>query len=1593
MRGGISATAAQVLAAIATLVLGAIVPSRAAAAGDPMIRLPGHVLPALAAAVRVAPDATSTAANAPEPMIVTLVLQRDDQSGFDRYLHDVYNPRSSQLRHFLTQAELTERFGPSRRAYDRVVQYMRDQGFTPVQDSANRLTATFRGTRAAAERAFDVGIAEYRIGTRRFHANDRDPGLPPDVASHVQTIVGLTNLASPHASVRLIPFAVAVVACSIKTALLSDIQGLFFPTTDPQLWFVKCVTESYWWYVYGGPPPTNDPPPPKWIQVDGTGETIGLVEFDTFERTDVSNFLTLIGAPANQIDNLSEVKVNGGAPSGPNADEVLLDIDDVMTGAPGAKVVVYDGPFTGAGSSFQSLFNAAINGGSTIISNSWSYCEDQTTMSDVASIDAILATAAASGITVFNATGDTGSRCLDGAANVIGVPADSPSATAVGGSSAPRGIGATYESETWWDGMNATPPSGQGGFGVSQFFPKPAYQNALNGSAMRSVPDIVVNADPTHGVVICQESGGGCPTGQLYSGTSSAAPTWATFMARLNQASGMNLGALNPLIYTRAGTSALHGPASLGSDFTHVGVGSPNFDRLFLSLSGESVGPVSPTVSEVGSFVSAPTAAFVPTGVPADGTSHDFVAVRLLDANGHSVSGKTVALAANAGSHAIIGPASGPSSVENGAVIFSITDATPENVTITATDTTDGVMLTEQAAVTFQVPVATAASVGAAPPIVAADGTSAATITVTLKDANNHGTPGKQVILSQGTGRSIVNGPNPSVTDATGVAQFTATDTFTETVTYSATDVTDGDLPVPTTAQVSFTSGSGSGCNVGAETAAAGFTVTSPVTGFALATNCAGVSGTAWDPGGNLWAMNYPTGKLYEFAPAGGIAGTGTLIGTLPDVTPPVGLPSCPHGLAFSKDGQHLYLARQFCGSGGDVVELSMTDASIVRNVTASGAIPCATGIATDPISGDLFVSTPCPPGGGTENIFRISHPESATPTVSVYSSPGHALGLNFTADGTLWTEAFPFATPTCAFAEGPPAANTRYIVRIEGTASAHPGACTYLTAALANVGGVLPASNPTSPGNPPFLLATGGAVNTGVQKVDLTQTPPVVTTVATGGANNIIINGGPDGCAYVSNGDRIDRITAADGSCNFAASSAGPTLSLSPATVTPNPLQGTTATFTAILANAGAPAGTPLFVQITGVNPQVVMIRTDADGEASFGYVGAAAGDDTLAATTTIDGALVVSNHAHVTWDAGQHVTVVTLNESPTAAMVGDTVTVIASLNDLSAAPVVPVANASIHFTLGADQCSAMTDAGGRASCDLTLTQGGMLTLSGSFAGTVALRAASGTVGFNGFVPIGAPDAFMCYGVARAKAPKGVAAFPVFTAHPGVVVVDRFSSNAPNDQHEVDLTSPAGVCNPVAGANLTFAVVGAEHLERYQAKLSKTAPAQPKPLKTNVSIENAVGPLTLTIQAVDSVAVPSGRTLGASGAPSPGAGGEATVDHFKCYKAKVAKAPHGSAPFPVFTPVQATIGDEFAGARYDLVKPTRLCAPADKNGEDPTAPTHPGHLVCYKAKLAKTTPKQPKFFKVRTSLANQFGDEVLDAKKIDEICVVSSVP
>lgn len=1299
----------------------------------PMVRLPGHVLPALAQAKAAASQPKA----ADEPLTLTLVLKRNDQAGFDCYLHDVYDPKSPNYRHFLTQSELSDRFGPSRAAYDGVLDYLQDNGFTLVEGSANRLTLTVRGTRAVAERAFDVHLGDYRIGDNRFFANDVDPALPSDIAWSVQSVAGLSNLAKVslhHGPVK----ATQDAAINLRNCA-NDPNGFGTqPACGLGYFFVAifydviCIVNDVTFGIFN-PDTTNRfcslfnpfPTPPKAssisfisqayaavtnvIGVAGIGQKIGLLEFDSFHMSDVADFLAFAGASPSQINQLSEVKVNGGAPVGANESEVLLDIDTVMLLAPRATYRVYDAPFAGAGVSFQTLFNRMITDGMTIISNSWAYCEDQTTLADVQSIDSILQSAAAAGISVFNGAGDTGSTCLDGAANTVAVPADSPNATAVGGSSAKLGPGGTYLGETWWNGINATPPTGQGGFGVSKFFSRPNYQGAFTASPNRSVPDVVANADPATGVMICQASAGGCPSGLLYGGTSFTAPLWAAFTALLNEAQGDNLGFLNPLIYPLAGTNAFHSAASMGSDFAHVGIGSPNLSFLNLALRRLVPGLPSGELSNVsGPF----------RKIPADGSSGANVIVQLRDPNGSFVSGKTVTLAASAGSHAVITPSSGVTTVDNGTVVFEVTDLTPETVTFTATDTSDGIALDQKPNVTFAVPPAASAGINAFPTAVTANGIATTTITVTLKDALNRPTPGKLITLSQGNGHSLITGPNPSVTDNNGQIQFTATNLVNEVVTYTAVDVTDGDLPVPGNTQVTFTNGSGGACgqNTPPPVGLNGYTITPFATGFATGAlffgninfgACSGVATPAF-LNGNVYLPNFFNGDVFKFGAGGGAVSNANKLTTIgPTLSWPV----------VGKDGR-LYAIRVATHASppnftdGAILELDPNTGAVLRTVAAN--LPCSEGLVVDPLSGDLFFDDQCFGAGFDPSLFRVRNPSSANPTVEVYATlPFITNGqIVFSPKGTIYVV-------SNYNQQSPP------VIRVSGTNGPQPPTVTQLPGVVSNYW--LNIGNVDATGEAKTLITLA---NGKLQLTDITTNPPTITATLTDNIGGGII--GPDGCLYMPNQNVLYKLTDPTGGCSFLPTNATPAITLTPTAVSPNPAQGTAQTFTATIRNVTVPADTPVFFMVTGANPRFQLVRTNASGQASFSYTAISEGRDTIVATATVNNAALTSNKAQVTWAAGKHVTFLTLNLSPKAGSPGQPINVMASLTDSSLDPPAPVFGATIDFTLGSAQCFGATNVDGIATCQLVTSRVGMDTLTATFAGTSQLVESSAAVGFN---------------------------------------------------------------------------------------------------------------------------------------------------------------------------------------------------------------------------------------------------------------------
>ena len=106
-------------------------------------------------------------------------------------------------------------------------------------------------------------------------------------------------------------------------------------------------------------------------------------------------------------------------------------------------------------------------------------------------------------------------------------------------------------------------------------------------------------------------------------------------------------------------------------------------------------------------------------------------------------------------------------------------------------------------------------------------------------------------------------------------------------------------------------------------------------------------------------------------------------------------------------------------------------------------------------------------------------------------------------------------------------------------------------------------------------------------------------------------------------------------------------------------------------------------------------------------------------------------------------------------------------------------------------------------------------------------------------------------------------------------------------------------------------------------------------------------------------------------------------LDHFTCYKVG---ATSGSVKFPgIANPPGVSLSDQFGPSTIEVKKPKLLCAPTDKNSENPGAELHPEHLEGYQIKnLLKPV------FPTNITVTDQFnpGGIKVDAKKQSHLLV-----
>ncbi len=509
--------------------------------------------------------------DARRPVEVVLGLPWRDERELASLVRDLADPQSPRFGRYLSAQEFDRRFAPLPEGIDALVSFLQRSGLEVTDVSASGRFITAGGDSARVESALAAKLLSV-TGKAGEHLVLQPDGSLGSLAS--ATVVSVT---APGAADELQP-----------------------PGGDPNL-----------------PPQEGSPFRPadiaRFYHFDdlydagyrGSGDRASTVAIATaygFDRADLQRFWDDFDI-SRSPDSVELIAATGPITS--THTETDLDVQWTSAMAPGSRVLVYAGD-KASSSTFLKVYDRIISDDrAALVTTSWGGCEPDLPSSFLDQAHALFERAAAQGMTVLAASGDSGAyQCGDNTPSV-GFPASDPYVLAVGG---------TTLHDTA-DGVTETAWRGSGG-GVSQKWPAPPWQ--MRPESMRVMADVALNADPATGYMMAHD-------GIWWSsgGTSVAAPIWAALLALVNQyrsalgrpALGLAAPALcevanardlpmTPLRDITAGDNQVYA-AERGWDFP-TGWGTPNAFELARSLAEWSA-PAEPAGGRSSAVMLAPS--------------------------------------------------------------------------------------------------------------------------------------------------------------------------------------------------------------------------------------------------------------------------------------------------------------------------------------------------------------------------------------------------------------------------------------------------------------------------------------------------------------------------------------------------------------------------------------------------------------------------------------------------------------------------------------------------------------------------------------------------------------------------------------------------------------------------------------------------------------------------------------------------------------------------------------------------------------------------------------------------------------------------
>ncbi len=124
-------------------------------------------------------------------LTIALTLPHPDLE--QRFLQDLQNKQSPQFHKFLTPEQWDARFAPTAQDEQAVVDWATNAGFTINHRYPDRLLVDVQAPAGVIEKALNITINSYQMGSATYFSNDRDPLIPDALAHTVQAIHGLDS--------------------------------------------------------------------------------------------------------------------------------------------------------------------------------------------------------------------------------------------------------------------------------------------------------------------------------------------------------------------------------------------------------------------------------------------------------------------------------------------------------------------------------------------------------------------------------------------------------------------------------------------------------------------------------------------------------------------------------------------------------------------------------------------------------------------------------------------------------------------------------------------------------------------------------------------------------------------------------------------------------------------------------------------------------------------------------------------------------------------------------------------------------------------------------------------------------------------------------------------------------------------------------------------------------------------------------------------------------------------------------------------------------------------------------------------------------